>query len=280
MENNISKIAEVLGLPFEVLEEGWAAKEDSHFEEIEVLQRCLVLLGYPTGADGKSWIDGVLGMHTRRALTQFQTENGLPASGQFDDPTRRALYGAAAQFLSGLTEDSLIGSLGQLQKVAHQPNFSGKKAVLYSFNEAAARVAAELIPAFLALISAINNGITVASIDLTDYRSRLAAGQDPKSARRLACRHGFLQLSGQYYQDTPELDLERVRVAGDLPYHYDVVAYLLKNNDRLRQAALAADAPGMIAALPTAPANPKQGLRSLEGALIEVNGCLNRPAKK
>jgi peptidoglycan hydrolase-like protein with peptidoglycan-binding domain len=54
--------------------------------QIEQMQRELASRGLYSGA-----IDGMAGPQTMAALQQFQEQQGLPASGSFDDATRRAL---------------------------------------------------------------------------------------------------------------------------------------------------------------------------------------------
>jgi hypothetical protein len=57
---------------------------------ILLVQGCLRRLFGP----GTTPSDGVLGPETRRALRAFQRQNGLPPSGQLDNPTVQALQGA------------------------------------------------------------------------------------------------------------------------------------------------------------------------------------------
>lgn len=74
------------------LPEGYAATSETEPEsaigagDIRSVQRVLATLGYSVGA-----IDGQEGPITRAALRAYQYKNGLPVSGQLDDPTVAAL---------------------------------------------------------------------------------------------------------------------------------------------------------------------------------------------
>lgn len=70
--------------------------------------QCLLLyLGYSPG-----WPDGVVGPKTCGAISVFQSNYGLPATGQLDETTRKMLVGAVARTAAKV--DKPTGSTGSL----------------------------------------------------------------------------------------------------------------------------------------------------------------------
>ncbi len=227
----------VLGLDLALVEEAWAAEDGPYPEEIRVMQRCLILSGYPTGEQGRPWVDGVIGPNTRRALKQWQEEKGLEATGRFDEAARRGLIDQTAKWLMELPQVQRTHAKGQMIHLQEMEPATGKFAVLHYLAAATARVDEELVPAFLALYCACNNGVALAGLELSDYLRRLAAGEDLATARRLALRYGFLQLSGDFIAKHPDLDLDRAANPGDLDYQFDVIATMLNGDEALRKVA-------------------------------------------
>jgi peptidoglycan hydrolase-like protein with peptidoglycan-binding domain/tellurite resistance protein len=67
-----------------------AAAGPASAQDVREAQRALQRLGHDTGG-----IDGVIGPRTREALISFQRTNGLPQTGELDEPTWRRLVDSA-----------------------------------------------------------------------------------------------------------------------------------------------------------------------------------------
>lgn len=272
-------IEKILGLAPEVLEEAWTDPDNTHEEEIRVLQRCLVLLGYPTGDHGQPWIDGLLGPATRRALKQYQEENGLEITGRFDDVTRPKLQADAAAYLLSIPEMMRFHSLGQLNRVSNIFPNTPAAAVQYYHHEAKKRVPAELIPAFLALFCWANDGITAPALDLPSYLAALREGHSPKEARRRTLRYGFLQMTQAQLAQYPGLEVARAVHPGDLEFHFDTLATVLQSNAELRQAAELNNGEMLNALLPWLQSDSTiKGPQSLPATLEALKAILYPPA--
>ncbi len=265
-------IEDCLGLRFDVFEESWNDEDGPSNEDYRVMQRCLILLGYPTGENGRSWIDGVVGPNTRRALKQYQEENGFEVTGRFDAVSRPALYHAANEWLGRLEEKVVSGSTGQLRRVANQSGFSGKNAVYYYLSAARARVKEELQSGFLALTT-IHDGETALSLDLNEYQRLQTQGASPKEARLAASHYGFLQLPAAYFS-TNKLDLNRACVCGDLDFHLDTIAHVLLSDPGLGEAAVRRDAAAVTQRFPYSRFAGPVGLEVFTDRWREVDACL------
>lgn len=66
---------------------GWLQKGDSS-EDVRTMQLLLMKAGYSVGASGA---DGDFGQNTYNAVVKFQKENGLTASGMYDEATKTKL---------------------------------------------------------------------------------------------------------------------------------------------------------------------------------------------
>jgi len=268
----------VLGSSYPLLEECWTDEEGPTPNEIHLLQRCLVLLGYANGAGGRSWLDGAVGRNTRRAIAQFQRENDLTASGEFDEPTRHALFHAAVDFLAALSEDIVVDCAGQLDRLDIVAEFDPKRALYYYMTPTKELVDEALVPFLLMLVVAPHRGLTTVTLDENEYQHRLAAGEEPASARVLASRYGFVQCSGQFFADHPRLDLAKARVCGETQFHLATIADLLQNDEELRQAVATEDFPVFCRHFPT-PAMREPGAPAHLRALVaEFRDRLSRHA--
>jgi Putative peptidoglycan binding domain len=244
-----TRLAAVLGLDPAVVEEVWNTEEGPYDEEIRVMQRALLIVGFPTGHRGQPWIDGLLGPATRRALKMWQGETGREVTGKFDSATRAALIAAVGEVLAGREEMHQIMTRGQLDHVQGMQPITGKLAVKYYGNDALALVGPELAPVLLGLYAKFNNGTTLPGLALTEYLRRTAAGESPAQARRLASRYGFLQLPGAFLAEHPKLDLDRAANPGDIAYHLEIIAIMLTDDKALHKAATKLDAARMEQAL-------------------------------
>ena len=272
-------IEKILGLAPEVLEEAWGDVDNSHEEEIRVLQRCLILLGFPTGDHGQPWIDGIFGPATRRALKQYQEENGLEITGRFDDVTRPKLQADAAAYLLSIPEMMRFQTLGQLNRISNLFPNTPAAAVHYYYREAKNRVPAELIPAFLALFCWANDGIAAPALDLPSYLTALREGLSPRDARRQTLRYGFLQMTQAQIAQYPGLDAARAVHPGDLEFHFDTIATVLRNHAELRQAAELNNGEMLNALLPWLQSDSTiKGPSSLPVTLDAMKAILNPPA--
>ncbi|MDP8222220.1 MAG: peptidoglycan-binding domain-containing protein [Candidatus Lernaella stagnicola] len=270
-------IASVLGLDPAVVEEAWAVEDGPYEEEIRVMQRSLIVLGFPTGERGRPWIDGVVGPATRRALKWWQEENGLDITGRFDDASRAKLLQQAADRLQKMSHATQISVRGQLDHVQNAHPVTGKHALMYYLNEAQARVPEQLVPAFLGLYVAFNNGVAVPGLELGEIVRCLAAGDDLKTARRKATRLGFLQLATAFVEEHEQLDAERAAQFGDLDYQFDILATLLQEEGSLGKAAAKQDADGMERALAeNAVGCVTPAPQPLRAAIAEIVECLAR----
>lgn len=74
---------------------------------VKQAQCLLMYLGYSPG-----WPDGVVGPKTCGAISVFQSDYGLPATGQLDETTSKMLVGAVARTASKV--DKPTGSTGSL----------------------------------------------------------------------------------------------------------------------------------------------------------------------
>lgn len=72
---------------------------------VKQIQCLLLYLGYETGA-----ADGILGARTKGAVSQFQADYGLPASGQGEDTTCQLLLSAVAGTASKVVKPSDTGT--------------------------------------------------------------------------------------------------------------------------------------------------------------------------
>jgi len=241
----------VLGSSYPLLEECWTDEEGPTPNEIHILQRCLVLLGYANGAGGRSWLDGIVGPHTRRAIGQFQQEHKLTASGEFDEATRHALFHAAVDFLVAQPEDVVVDCAGQLDRLDIVAEFNPKRALYYYMTPAKELVDEALLPYLLTLVVAPHRGLTTVTLDEDDYQQRLAAGEEPAQARTLASRTGFVQCSGEFFANHPRLEIAKARVCGDTQFHLATIADLLQNDEELRQAVATDDFPVFCRRFPT-----------------------------
>jgi hypothetical protein len=246
-------VADILGLALEVLEEEWNSEDGPQPEEICVFQRCLVLLGYPTGDQGRPWIDGEFGPNTRRALKQYQEENGFAVTGRFEPEIRRRLYDDAAAYLTALPEPQRVHAHGQIRRLQNQTPVGTPFMVRY-YPPEAERVDEPLRAAFLALVAWANRAVTVPGLDLPLYRKNLGAGLDAREARLAALRYGFLQMTAAQHAELG-LDAARAVNPGDLDFHFDVVAAVLKNVPAVRDAAASQNAEALALALPWAHAD-------------------------
>jgi len=271
-----SYITQALGLPFDLLEEAWTNEDGPGNEEFRVMQRCLLVLGYPSGENGRAWLDGVVGPHTRRILKQWQSDNDLPVTGRFDEPSRELLYQQAAELLRSKSEEAVIGYSGQLQRVAAISEVAGKTAIYYYLTEARNRVDEDLVPFFLALTVFPSQGRTVATLDLDDFQRRLDDGENPIEARIQASRFGFLQLKAKIYQQADGLDLQCVQAFGDISYHLDIIAYFLKNDEGLSKAAASHDVQAIANWLQERGAEDNDLTARLRQTLQEVRACLDK----
>jgi len=231
-------VTAVLGSPRELIDEVWESEDGPDRDDMRVMQRALLLLTYPTGEQGRPWIDGVFGPHTRRALKQFQGENSLEVTGRFDVPSRAALFARVGERLGSWTPEQCHGARGQLDKVEAMTPFTAERMVFYYTDYAKARVNPEAGASFLALLTWINNATCLPGLELSDYLNRLAEGAAPAQARRLALRVGFFQRPGAFYAEHAEFELERALNFGDLDYQFDLAAALLKSDEKLYRAAL------------------------------------------
>lgn len=268
----------VLGSSYPLLEECWTDEEGPTPNEIHILQRCLVLLGYANGAGGRSWLDGIVGPNTRRAIGLFQQEHKLTASGEFDEPTRHALFHAAVDFLAEQHEDIVVDCAGQLDRLDIVAEFNPKRALYYYMTPARELADEALVPYMLALVVAPHRGLTTVTFDEEDYQRRLAAGEEPARARMLASRYGFVQLSGEFYTNHPRLDLAKARVCGDTRFHLATIADLLQNDEELRQAVETDDFPIFCRRFPTPAMSEPDAPAHLRALVIEFRERLSRHA--
>lgn len=77
---------ELAGGAFDAINAGGELALGSRGDDVKLLQQLLVKLGYPAGTP-----DGAFGRNTERSLAQFQKEQGVTASGRFDQATLAAL---------------------------------------------------------------------------------------------------------------------------------------------------------------------------------------------
>ncbi len=270
--NQMKLIEECLGLPFDVFAESWVDEDGPSNEDYRVMQRCLLLLGYPTGPLGQPCLDGVIGPNARRALRQYQQECDFEGTAQFDVMTRRALYHTAADFLAEFEDKVIVGCAGQLRRVANQPGLSGKEAVYYFQNEAKARVEHDLLAAFL-LLTTINAGITVAALDLLRYEQLLTEKNGLREARMASLHYGFLQLRDDRYEELGQ-DVNRARVCGDIDFHLDTIARVLESDAALRDAAVKRDLPALATRFPFASLSNAEGVNRLKVNWAEIETSL------
>lgn len=271
-DNQMKLIEECLGLPFDVVEESWSDEDGPSNEDYRVMQRCLLLLGYPTGPFGQPCLDGVIGPNARRALRQYQQECNFDVTAQFDATARQSLYHTATDLLAELEDQVIVGCTGQLRRVANQPGLSGKEAVYYFQNEAKARVERDLVAGFL-LLTTVNAGITVSALDLLKYEDLLANKTGLREARSAALHHGFLQLRDERYQELG-LDENRARVCGDIVFHLDTIARVLENDASLRDAVRKQEAAAVAAQFPFASLANAEGMGRLATNWVEIEASL------
>jgi len=191
----------------------------------------------------------VIGPDTRQAWRMWQEEHGIDPTGHFEVGARAALIDEAVALITAMTPRQQVDVRGQLALVQDLPRVTGRRAVQYYAKEAQARVDAELVPAFLALYASFNRGIFLPGLETIDYLKRRNAGEDGKTARRLASRYGFLRFSGAAVAAHPDLDLERAAHPGDLEYQFDMFGILLREDGALRTAATKRDERAMEYAL-------------------------------
>jgi hypothetical protein len=269
-------VFDALGLPFDLLEEIWTSDEGPAEQEIRVFQRCLILLGYPTGGHGRPCIDGVVGPNMRRALKQYQDERGLPADARLDAELRRRLYDEAAAWLAAFDEPSRTRTHGQLLQVEDLPPYTAHLVIHEFLHEADERVAEPLRPAFYALVSWANNAITLPCLPLKKYLENLRT-MSPREARLAALRYGYLRQPLSYFEKRFGAAAARALNPGDLAFHFDVVAAVLQDDAELRQAAEAKNGEAMLRRLEWLEDDSSiRGPATLPNALAEFAALLAR----
>lgn len=274
---NIEKrIGAVFGFSPGMLEESWVDEDGPSFLDFQVMQRALVALGFPTGKNGRCWIDGVISRHTRRALKQYQAEKDMGQTGRFSENTRLSLYADVADMLQPLSEQVVFGYAGQLNRVMHDTEFDGERTIFHYLQPARERVTEDLVPVFLTLLATVNHGVTLPSLDLADYRVRVDQGAVPAEARLMALRYGFFQLSGAFLSEHGEFDFDRARLAGDLEYHLDIVAYFLEKDEKVKKILRSGQLEDLYSHFPVGHMSKTADQNDFTSTLADINRCLAR----